>query len=111
VVNFDTELVDVTLSAAEKWRLRQRAGLVQRLLTGGLHLPRRDLERSLRLAPHSSGYRDLAGGEGAGAIGQVGLPGPAERCRSGRTGRSRKPTVADVGSLHRTGVFQQYPPN
>jgi hypothetical protein len=32
----EAELADMKVNAAEKWRLRRRAELVRRLLTGGL---------------------------------------------------------------------------
>jgi hypothetical protein len=71
VVNFDTELVDVTLSAAEKWRLRQRAGLVRGLLTRG----RSPTAPGLFLGSRSSCVGDLAG-SGAGVIGWFPLSNP-----------------------------------
>jgi hypothetical protein len=76
VVNFDTELVDVTLSTAEKWRLRQRAGRSAGCSRRTYHLTRRDLD--LRLGSRSSGVGDLAGSGGAGVIGWFpALPGLA----------------------------------
>jgi len=45
----EAKLADGKVSAVGKWRLRQRAGLVRRLITGGLRQPRRELERGLPL--------------------------------------------------------------
>jgi hypothetical protein len=53
LAQIEAELADVKFSAVEKWRLRQRAGLVRELLTGAYHLRRRDLDRGLRLGRSS----------------------------------------------------------
>jgi hypothetical protein len=68
------------LSAVEKWRLRQRAGLVRGLLTGGYHLARRDLDRGLRL---KLGQILASSGNGLGRL-----------CASGATATQHRPKHA-----------------
>ena len=87
----EAELADVKLSAIEKWRLRQRAGLVRQLLTGAPSLSRRDLGRDLPLGSRSFGLALLRTTKQRPTDWLAALPGSrAEWCRSGRTGRCLK---------------------